>query len=84
MCGRTFSGKGKQTLGIFRLKKRAIVMMTRNGGKFVVVQPRAAQALVVPGKSHRFDDMQTKAGISAKTNDVASVWRNFWFVKYDV
>ena len=48
------------------------------------LSPRAAQALIVPGKSHRFDDMQTKAGISAKTDDVASIWRNFWFVKYDV
>lgn len=81
---RTFRGEGKQTLGIFCFEKRAIVMMTRNGGKLVIVQPRAAQALIVLCKSHRFDDMQTKAGISAKTDDVASIWRNFWFVKYDV
>ena len=80
---RTFRGEGKQALGIFCFEERAKVMMTRNGGKLVIVQPRAAQALIVPCKSHRFDDMQTKAGISAKTDDVASIWRNFWFVKYD-
>ncbi len=36
---RTFRGEGKQTLGIFCFEKRAIVMMTRNGGKLVIVQP---------------------------------------------
>lgn len=41
---RTFRGEGKQALGIFCFKERAIVMMTRNGGKLVIVQPRAAGA----------------------------------------
>ena len=63
-----FQVDGEQALGIFCFEERAKVMMTRNGGKLVIVQPRAAQALIVPGKSHRFDDMQTKAGISAKTD----------------
>ncbi len=81
---RTFRGEGKQALGIFCFEERAIVMMmTRNGGKLVIVQP-ARRRRLSSSKSHRFDDMQTKAGISAKTDDVASIWRNFWFVKYDV
>ncbi len=80
----TFRGEGKQARGILCLEESAKVLMTRNGGKLGIVPPRAAPARFVPGQTPRFDELQTKAGMSAKTDDIASIWRNFGFVKYDV
>ena len=54
-------------------------MMALDGGELVIIQAGTAQALVVPGKAHRLNDMQTKTGIGAKANDVARVRRDFWF-----
>ncbi|MNP40129.1 hypothetical protein D3C76_1337410 [compost metagenome] len=53
--------------------------MTNHGGELVIVQPGAAQALVVPRKAHWLDDMQTEPGIGAQADDIAGIRWNFWF-----
>jgi len=55
------------------------ILMANHGGEFVIIQTGTAQALVVPRKAHRLDDMQTESGIGAQANDVAGIRWNFWF-----
>ena len=53
-------------------------------GVFVVVQPGAAQLLVVQAKTQRLDQMQRAAGIGRQTDDVAGIGRNFRLVQQDI
>ena len=50
----------------------------------VIVEPRPAQALVVQSEPQRFDQMQAKAGIGAKADYIAGVWRNFRLEKHNI
>ena len=53
--------------------------MALDGGELVVIQTGAAQALIIPGKPHRLDNMQIEAGVSAQADDIPGIWRDFWF-----
>ena len=48
-------------------------------GKFVIIQPGAAQLLMFHVKPQRFDQVQLHAGIGAEADDIAGVGRNFRF-----
>ncbi len=79
MRWRTFGGQSKQALRMFCGDEGGVIRVAQHGGKFMVIQPRATQALVVPGKAHWLYNMQTKAGVGAKTDNIAGIWRDFWF-----
>ncbi|MNL46657.1 hypothetical protein D3C87_1693920 [compost metagenome] len=53
--------------------------MAHHGGELVVIQPGAAQTFVIPRETHWLDDVQTKTGVSAQADDIAGIWRDFWF-----
>ena len=50
----------------------------------VVIEPGAAQALVVQLKTDRLDQMQVAAAVGAQPDNVAGIRRNFWLKKDDV
>ena len=53
--------------------------MTSDTGEFMVVQPRAAQAFIIPREAHWLYQMQLKTGIGAQTDDIAGIGWNFRF-----
>lgn len=48
MRWRTFGGQSKQALRMFCGDEGGVIRVAQHGGKFMVIQPRATQALVVP------------------------------------
>lgn len=76
---RAFGGQGKQPLWVFGGEKGGVIGMATDAGELMVVQPGAAQALVVPRESQRFDQVQVKAGIGTQADDIAGVGWNFGF-----
>ena len=50
----------------------------------VIVKSGAAHTGIIKWKTERFDQVQHRAGIRAQANDVARVWRDFWFDQDDV
>ncbi|EGQ61436.1 hypothetical protein GGI1_06632 [Acidithiobacillus sp. GGI-221] len=52
--------------------------------KFVVIQPGAAQAAVIPGEAQRLDEMQGGSGIGAKADDIAGIGGYFRLIQDDV
>ena len=60
------------------------VGMTLECGVLVVVEPGAAQALVVQLKADRLDQVQVAAAVGAQPDNVAGIRRNFWLKKDDV
>ena len=55
--------------------------MDSNARKLRVIEACPAQTLFVQIKAQRFDQVQPGAGVSAQTDDVTGVRRNFGFVK---
>ena len=53
--------------------------MALDGSKLLVIQTCAAKTLIVPGKTHGFDNMQIEAGVGAQADDIPGIWRDFWF-----
>ncbi len=51
---------------------------------FAVIQPGTAQFFIVQIETQGLDQMEAGSHIGAKTDDVASVWRYFWFVEQNV
>ena len=50
----------------------------------VVIEPGAAQALVVELKADGLNQMQVAAAVGAQPDNVAGIRRNFWLKKDDV
>ena len=74
-----FGGQGEQTLRLCAFNKSGVITMALDGGELMVIQPGAAKTLVIPGKTHGFDNMQIEAGVSAQADDIPGIWRDFWF-----
>ena len=66
---RAFGGQGEQAVRLCAFNKRGVIAMALDGGELVVIQTGAAQALIIPGKPHRLDNMQIEAGVSAQADD---------------
>ena len=66
------------------LCKRCPVVMMGNAGKLGVIQPGAAQATVVPGKTERVDEVQGGAGVGAEADDAAGIGGDLWLLEGDV
>ena len=79
MCGRAFGGQRKQALRLLGSDESLIVSMKFDRGKFVIVQPGATQALIVPGKAQWLNQVELKTGIGAQANNIAGVRWDFWF-----
>ena len=77
--GRAFGGQGEHALRLLCFQKRGVIVMANNGGKFMIIQPCATQAFVVPRKAHRLNNVQTKTGVGTQADNIAGIRRNFWF-----
>src|SRR5690606_21935631 len=58
--------------------------VTLHRGELMIVQTRSAQTFVLPDKPQRFNQVKLKAGIGAKSDDVAGVRGDFGLVKDDM
>ncbi len=81
---RTLGGEREQpwVAQAFQATRQVCVALER--GVLVVVQPGAAQALVVHVEAQRLDQMQVAATVGAQPDNVAGIRRNFWLKKDDV
>ena len=59
-------------------------MVTLDFGELVIIQAGAAQALVIPHKTERFNQMQAIAGVGTQADDVAGIRRNFRLVQNNI
>lgn len=81
---RGLGGEGEQAWLAEAFQAAGQVGVALEGGILVVVQPGAAQALVVQFEADRLDQVQVTAAVGAQPYNIASIRRNFWLKEDDV
>ena len=81
---RTLGGEREQPWVPQAFQAAGQVGVALERGVLVVVQPGAAQALVVHVEAQGLDQMQVAATVGAQPDNVAGIRRNFWLKKDDV
>ena len=76
-----FGGEGEHARLPQAFQATGKVCMALQGGVFMVIQARAAQALVVQLEADRLDQMQSTTAVGAQPDNVASIGRNLWLKK---
>ncbi|MNN66136.1 hypothetical protein D3C81_1816930 [compost metagenome] len=77
-------GKGEDPWPAQGFQAAFQVAVALQGGVLVVVQPGAAQALVVQFEAEGFDQVQMAARVGAQPDNVAGIRRNFRLKQDDV